>query len=50
MQRGGIFDMSESAHAGGGIVINDECFDFETCEEIDLSDSNVRFPSLHDGA
>ena len=39
--------MSEAAQAEGGIVIKDKRFDFETCEEIDFNDSNVRFPSLH---
>ena len=42
--------MSEAAQAEGGIVIKNERFDFETCEEIDFNDSNVRFPSLHDVA
>ena len=42
--------MSEAAQAEGGIVIKDERFDFETCEEIGLTRSNVRFPSLHDVA
>jgi hypothetical protein len=42
--------MSEAAQEKGGIVIKDKRFDFETCEEIGLRDSNVRFPSLHDVA
>ena len=37
--------MSEAAQAEGGIVIKDERFDFETCEEIYLS--FVRLLSLH---
>ena len=36
--------MSEAAQA------EDVIFDFETCEEINLFLSNVRFPSLHDVA
>ena len=40
--------MSEAAHAEGSIVIKGNRFDFETCEEIGLYSSNVRFPSLHD--
>ncbi len=39
--------MSEAAQAEGGIVIKDKRFDFETCKEIYLLGSNVRFPSLH---
>ena len=42
--------MSEAAQAEGGIVVNDERFDFETCEKIEIRYSNVRFPSLHDVA
>ena len=42
--------MSEAAQAEGGIVIKGKRFDFETCEEIGLVYSNVRFPSLHDVA
>ncbi len=42
--------MSEATQAEGGIVIKDNRFDFETCEEIRLSRKNVRFPSLHDVA
>ena len=42
--------MSEAAQAEGGIAIKGKRFDFETCEEIGLYDSNVRFPSLHDVA
>jgi hypothetical protein len=37
------FDMSEAAQAEGGIVIKNRRFDFETCEEIILSYSSVRF-------
>ncbi len=44
------FDMSEAAQAEGGIVIKGKRFDFETCEEIDLRQSNVRLLSLHDAA
>jgi hypothetical protein len=44
------FDMSEAAHAEGGIVINGKRFDFETCEECYLSNSNVRLLSLHDAS
>ena len=42
--------MSEAAQAEGGIVIKDERFDYETCEEITLDSPNVRFPSLYDVA
>jgi hypothetical protein len=37
---------------GVAITVISSCrfFDFETCEEIGLSASNVRFPSLHDVA
>ena len=42
--------MSEAAQAEGGIVINRKRFEFETCEEIDINGSYVRFPSLHDVA
>ena len=42
--------MSEAAQAEGGIVVNGNRFDFETCEEIDVNGSYVRFPSLHDVA
>jgi hypothetical protein len=44
------FDMSEAAHAEGGIVINGKRFDFETCEECYLSNLNVRLLSLHDAS
>jgi hypothetical protein len=42
--------MSEAAQAEGGIVIKGRRFDFETCCIIELANSNVRFPSLHDVA
>ena len=42
--------MSEAAQAVGGIVIKGNRCDFETCEEIYFSLSNVRFPLLHDVA
>ena len=42
--------MSEAAQAEGGIVIEGKRFEFETCKEICILDSNVRFPSLHDVA
>ena len=42
--------MSGADQVDGGIVIKGERFDFETCEEIDLSDKNVRLPSHHDAA
>ena len=46
-----VSDMSEAAQAEGGIAIKyGNRFDFETCEAISLSNSNVRFPSLHDVA
>ena len=45
-----VSDMSEAAQAEGGIVINSNRFDYETCEIIYLRRSNVRFPSLHDVA
>ena len=42
------------ADKGVAIYITDKSicrfFDFETCEEIDLADKNVRLPSLHDAA
>jgi hypothetical protein len=41
------FDMSETAQADGGIVIKKIRFDFETCDEIWLFNSNVRLLSLH---
>ena len=44
------FDMSAADQAEGGIVKEDKRFDFETCEEINLPDSNVRLLSLHDAA
>jgi hypothetical protein len=34
--------MSEAAQADGGISIKNKRFDFETCERIDLSESDVR--------
>ena len=45
-----VSDMSETAQAEGGIVVNDERFDFETCEEIGILNLHVRFPSVHDVA
>ena len=42
--------MSGADQAEGGIVIKGKRFDFETCEEIDLEDTNVRLLSLHDAA
>ena len=35
-----------------GVAIGASCsfFDFETCEGINIYESNVRFPSLHDVA
>ena len=44
--------LQEGHGADKGVAIAASClfFDFETCEEIDFSDSNVRFPSLHDVA
>ncbi len=45
-----VSDMSETAQAEGGIVVNDERFDFETCEEIGILNSKVQFPSVHDVA
>ena len=42
--------MSGADQAEGGIVIKGKRLDFETCEEINLSYSNVRLPSLHDVA
>jgi hypothetical protein len=38
--------MSEADQAEGGIVIKDKRLDFETCEEINLFESNVRLLSL----
>ena len=40
------------ADKGVAITVPSSClfFDFETCEEISLEFSNVRFPSLHDVA
>ena len=44
--------LQEGHGADKGVAIGASCrfFDFETCEKIDLSVSNVRFPSLHDVA
>jgi hypothetical protein len=42
--------MSEEDQSDGGIVIKDKFFDFETCDEIGLSKSEVRLLSLHDVA
>ena len=41
--------LQEGHGADKGVAIGASClfFDFETCEEIGLRDSNVRFPSLH---
>ena len=44
------FDMSGADQAESGIVIKDEHFNFEACERINLSYTNVRLPSLHDAA
>jgi hypothetical protein len=48
--RAAAFDMSEEDQSDGGIVIKDKFFDFETCDEIGLSKSEVRLLSLHDAA
>ena len=42
--------LQERHGADKGFAVAASCrfFDFETCEEIRLSDSYVRFPSLHD--
>ena len=44
--------LQEGHGADKGVAVAASCrfFDFETCEEIDLRRSNVRFPSLHDVA
>ena len=44
--------LQEGHGADKGVAIGASClfFDFETCEAMDLNDSNVRFPSLHDVA
>ena len=44
--------LQEGHGADKGVAIGASCrfFDFETCEEINLRHSNVRFPSLHDVA
>ena len=44
--------LQEGHGADKGVTIGAFClfFDFETCEEIGLDYSNVRFPSLHDVA
>ena len=44
--------LQESHGADKGVAVAPSCrfFDFETCEEISLAYSNVRFPSLHDVA
>jgi hypothetical protein len=44
------FDMSGADQAESGIVIKGKRFDFETCEKIDLSSSQVRLLSHHDVA
>ena len=44
--------LQEGHGADKGVAIGASCrfFDFETCEEIRLAYSNVRFPSPHDVA
>ena len=44
--------LQEGHRVDKGVAIGASClfFDYETCEEIDFNDSNVRFPSLHDVA
>ncbi len=44
--------LQEGHGADKGVAIGASClfFDFETCEEIGLDRSNVRFPPLHDVA
>ena len=44
--------LQEGHGADKGVAIGAFClfFDFETCEEIEIRRSNVRFPSLHDVA
>ena len=44
--------LQEGHGADKGVAIGASClfFDFETCEEIGLPGSKVRFPSLHDVA
>ena len=64
MEQGGNDDMSDAVKrevtqvlqeghgADKGVAIGASClfFDFETCEEIEIRRSKVRFPSLHDVA
>ena len=47
-----VLQEGHGADKGVAITAGSSCrfFDFETCEEIRLSNSNVRFPSLHDVA
>jgi hypothetical protein len=42
--------LQEGHGADKGVAVAPSCrfFDFETCEEINLSNENVRLPSLHD--
>ena len=44
--------LQERHGADKGVAVGASCrfFDFETCEEIDLSNKNVRLLSLHDAA
>ena len=44
--------LQEGHGADKGVAVAASCrlFDFETCEEIDLYDNNVRLLSLHDAA
>ena len=44
--------LQEGHGADKGVAVGASCrfFDFETCEEINLSKSNVRLLSLHDAA
>ena len=44
--------LQEGHGVDNGVAIGASClfFDFETCEEISLYRTNVRFPSLHDVA
>ena len=44
--------IQEGHGADKGVAVGASCrfFDFETCEEIKLYNSNVRLPSLHDAA
>ena len=64
VEQDGNYDMSEAVKreitqclqeghgADKGVAVAASCrfFDFETCEGINLSYSNVRLPSLHDAA